>query len=72
MPKKLEDCVNDLKAQGKDQSSAYAICAKSTGWVRKEGGGWKNKKTGEVYNEEFESFLELFLNQERGDNNEST
>jgi hypothetical protein len=68
MPKKLEDCVSDLKAQGKSESEAYAICGKSTGWVRKKGGGWKNTKTGEIYeednvNEDFlpESFLDLFL-----------
>jgi hypothetical protein len=57
MPKKLEDCVSDLKAQGKSESEAYAICAKSTGWVRKKGGGWKNTKTGETFNE---SFLWMF------------
>jgi len=51
MPKKLEDCVSDLKNEGKSESEAYAICAKSTGWVRKKGGGWMNKKTGEVFNE---------------------
>lgn len=26
MPQKLEDCVKKVKAQGKDESSAYAIC----------------------------------------------
>ena len=62
MPKKLEDCVSDLKVQGKDESTAYAICAKSTGWVRKKGGGWVNKKTGETYNESSpKTFLEMFL-----------
>ena len=58
MPKKLEDCISDLKAQGKSEDSAYAICAKSTGWVRKKGGGWRNKKTGDTYNEDF---MELFI-----------
>ena len=57
MPKELEKCVSDLKAKGKSESEAYAICGKSTGWVRKEGGGWKNKKTGEIY----ESFYDLFV-----------
>ena len=50
MPKKLMDCVSDLKSQGKSESEAYAICSKSTGWVKSKG-GWKNKKTGETYNE---------------------
>ena len=31
MPKKLEDCVKSLMAQGKSKSSAFAICIKSTG-----------------------------------------
>jgi hypothetical protein len=31
MPKKLVDCVNRLKAQGKDESSAWRICISSTG-----------------------------------------
>ena len=57
MPKQLEKCVSDLKSQGKTDSEAYAICAKSTGWVRKKGGGWRNEKTGEVFNE---SFLWIF------------
>ena len=65
MPKQLEKCVQDLIASGKDKGEAYAICGKSTGWVRKKGGGWKNIKTGEVYNENFEpvseSFLDLFI-----------
>jgi hypothetical protein len=57
MPKELEKCVSDVKASGKSDSEAYGICAKSTGWVRKKGGGWKNKKTGETY----ESFTEMFF-----------
>ena len=31
MPKKLEDCVRDVKAQGKDSDSAWPICVDSTG-----------------------------------------
>lgn len=60
MPKQLEKCVQDLIDSGKDKGEAYAICGKSTGWVRKKGGGWKNKKTGEVYNESFELVSESF------------
>ncbi len=59
MPKELENCVKKLISQGKNKSSAYAICGKSTGWVRKEGGGWKNTKTGELY--EHKSFSEMFI-----------
>ena len=61
MPKQLEKCVQDLISNGKDKGEAYAICGKSTGWVRKKGGGWKNTKTGEVYNENFELVSESFL-----------
>ena len=31
MPPKLDRCVQHVMAQGKDQSSAYAICTKSLG-----------------------------------------
>ena len=31
MPEKLDRCVRDLKAQGKDDDSAWAICVSSTG-----------------------------------------
>ena len=31
MPKKLDDCVRDVKAQGHDDDSAWAICVSSTG-----------------------------------------
>ncbi len=31
MPKKLTDCVADVKAQGKDEDSAWPICIDSTG-----------------------------------------
>jgi hypothetical protein len=52
MPKKLEDCVQEVTKQQKEKgksekeakSSAYAICAKATGWVRKKGGGWTKRK----------------------------
>ena len=49
MPKKITSCVSKLQRSGKSKSSAYAICSKSTGWVRKSGGGWRNKKTGKIY-----------------------
>jgi len=31
MPEKLERCVRDVKAQGHDDDSAWAICVDSTG-----------------------------------------
>ena len=31
MPKKLTDCVKDVKAQGKSEDSAWGICVASTG-----------------------------------------
>ena len=31
MPEKLDRCVRDVKAQGKDDDSAWAICVSSTG-----------------------------------------
>jgi len=31
VPKKLTDCVRDVKAQGKSDDSAWAICVSSTG-----------------------------------------
>jgi hypothetical protein len=68
MPKKLEDCVQDLMDKGESKDSAYAICAKSTGWVRKKGGGWRNKKTGETFNESFSSFYDLFVESDKSDN----
>ena len=51
MPQKLMDCVRKLQAKGYDQSTAYAMCEKSTGWKRKKGGGWKNEKSGKTYKE---------------------
>ena len=49
MPRKMMSCVRKVQAQGKSKSSAYGICSKSTGWVKKSGGGWRNKKTGKIY-----------------------
>ena len=61
MPKKLEDCVSDVMKQQKKEgkstkdakSAAYAICAKSTGWVRKKGGGWRKKEFHESSSAEY-------------------
>jgi len=44
MPKKLDRCVNKVKKQGKDESSAYAICSSSTGYRKQKGGKWKKEK----------------------------
>ena len=44
MPKKLDRCVKRVKAQGKDEQAANAICSNSTGIKRKKGGGWKKTK----------------------------
>lgn len=44
MPHKLDRCVKKVKKQGKDESSAYAICSKSTGIKKKKGGGWTKGK----------------------------
>lgn len=59
MPKQLTSCVKKVKRQGKDESSAYAICSTSTGWKRAKGKKWKNEKTGKVFNENltFEEFV---------------
>lgn len=51
-------CVSKVKRQGKDESSAYAICSKSTGWKRHKGGGWK--KGSKVYKEATKTHLPLF------------
>lgn len=45
MPKKLDDCVKKLIAQGKTEKEAYAICINSTGIKPKKGGGWTAGKT---------------------------
>jgi hypothetical protein len=69
MPKQLMDCKDKLIHQGKSESDAYAICSKSTGWIRSKG-GWKNKKTGETFNENrysrgsFKSFLNEYTERE--------
>jgi hypothetical protein len=55
MPAALEKCVQGVIDSGKDKSEAYAICGKRTGWVKSKN-GWKNKKTGETFNETFKSF----------------
>jgi len=47
MPAKLERCVQHVVDQGKDKSSAYAICSKSTGW--KKAGKHKWKKGKKIY-----------------------
>jgi len=44
MPEKLDRCVRKVKRKGYTKSEAYAICAKSTGWVRGSGGKWVKKK----------------------------
>ena len=46
MPEKLDRCVRKVKRKGYTKSEAYAICAKSTGWVRGGGGKWVKKKKG--------------------------
>ena len=49
MPKKLERCVEKVK-RNSPNANPYAVCAESTGWVRKKGGGWVNKRTGKKFN----------------------
>ena len=72
MPAALEKCVQGVQDSGKSKSEAYAICSARTGWTKSKN-GWKNKKTGETYNENegaemngqdiniAESFTEMFL-----------
>jgi len=43
MPAKLERCVKHVLDQGKDKNSAYAICSKSTGWVKSGAHSWRKK-----------------------------
>lgn len=45
MPKVLERCVRKMKKKGASNSKAWGSCTKSTGWVRKKGGGWRKKKS---------------------------
>ena len=63
MPKSLMNCVRKVKKKGHDESSSYAICSKSTGWAKKKGGGWKNKKTNSTFNEslKFDKFINIIL-----------
>ena len=57
MPKELEKCVSAVK----DKEHAYAICAKSTGWVRSKS-GWRNTKTGATYESKMiNSFLDSVI-----------
>lgn len=44
MPKKLERCVKKVMKQGKDKSSAYAICSESTGWKKGKDNKWIKRK----------------------------
>jgi hypothetical protein len=44
MPAKLDRCVTKVKAQGKDESAAYAICSDSTGYKVQPGSTKKDKK----------------------------
>lgn len=64
MPKELMDCVKSVKKSGKDESSAYGICSKSTGWRRGKKGSWKNKKSGKTFHESsmFDQFVSEILN----------
>jgi hypothetical protein len=65
MPKKLEDCVKEVQKKGHDKNAAYGICAKSTGWVKAKGGGWKHKnfkkKSKESINENAIALIEQLL-----------
>jgi hypothetical protein len=45
MPAVLERCVTKVMNQGKDKSSAYAICTKSTGWKKSGAHEWKKGNT---------------------------
>jgi len=44
MPKILDRCVKHVIDQGKDKNSAYAICSKSTGWVKSGAHSWRKKR----------------------------
>jgi hypothetical protein len=44
MPAKLDRCVKSVKADGKSESSAYAICTESTGYKVGKGSTKKDKK----------------------------
>lgn len=44
MPEVLDRCVRKVVAKGYDKNRVYAICSKSTGWVKSKGGKWIKKK----------------------------
>ena len=47
MPKKLERCVEKVKAQNKGKGKKvdpYAVCTESTGIKKKKGGGWTRER----------------------------
>jgi hypothetical protein len=45
MPKKLDSCVNKVKAKSDKSVNPYAVCSASTGIKKKKGGGYtKGKK----------------------------
>lgn len=48
MPAKLDRCVDSVKADGKSEDSAYAICVDSTGIKKKKGGGWTKGDVKEI------------------------
>jgi len=62
MPKKLERCVKKVKKQGKDESSAYAICSSSTGYKKQKGGGWKKEMKESVDRVEITRFIQKICN----------
>ena len=45
MPAKLKRCVRKVKAQGKSEDSAYAICSTSTGWKKAGKHKWRKEST---------------------------
>jgi len=51
VPQKLESCVKKVRRKGYSKSSAYAICAKSTGWRRGKGGKWIKRKKKKIKKE---------------------
>lgn len=62
MPAKLDRCIKKVKKQGKDESSAYAICSSSTGYKRKKDGGWKKVKKESVNLPKFNALFESIIN----------
>jgi len=61
MPKKLDKCVKAVQKQGKDKSSAYAICSKSTGYKKAKGGKWK-KEAKQMKESTDKTYIQDFLN----------